>query len=366
LLAPFRTQLPSQLQRASRGHLLGGVCAGLAAYPGWVGVGVLRTLFILGGFFAAFPTIPLYLALWFALPKAGAAPTGAPMPKVSWKMRRLLKRIGKQVSVVHAGQDARVAALVQETFDSIKLLAPLLQRPRTVREERLAEFGLLRFPRLLDKLCAMAPEELSDWSDRSRRTPSNLLLDRLVELHDTFNREAMKDIEAAADGTPVGGHDVGSELQSLHELLRPLALRLGQTGAAAAVATLEAIEGKLDFLLGRIEGDQAGMDLRPFKVRRIAFEYLPQTLERYLQLPADLAGAHRIGGGTTAAQSLQEQLELLDSRLGDLTRSYYEKDAAGLLIHGRFLRDKFAESDLRLDEVRRPADPGQEPERSTT
>jgi hypothetical protein len=173
----------------------------------------------------------------------------------------------------------------------------------------------------------------------------------------------MKDIEAAVDGTTVGGHDVGSELQSLHELLRPLALRLGQTGAAAAVATLEAIEGKLDFLLGRIEGDQAGMDLRPFKVRRIAFEYLPQTLERYLQLPADLAGAHRIGGGTTAAQSLQE---LLDSRLGDLTRSYYEKDAAGLLIHGRFLRDKFAEGSLRLDEARRPADPGREPERSTT
>jgi hypothetical protein len=92
------------------------------------------------------------------------------------------------------------------------------------------------------------------------------------------------------------------------------------------------------------------MDLRPFKVRRIAFEYLPQTLERYLQLPAELAGQLRIAAGPTPAQSLQEQLELLDARLGDLTRSYYERDAAALLVHGRFLRDTFGQGALRLED----------------
>ncbi len=355
-----------RLQRAAQGKFAGGVCAGIAAWSGRCGPGPVRAAFLIAAFFEPFLTGLLYLGLWCALPGPGGAAlgsrSGAPMPRVSWSMRRRLKRIDKAVRSVHQRHDAHVAALVQETFDAIRLLAPVLQRPRTVRDERLAEAALIRFPRLLEKLDALAPDELADWRDRTRRTPANVLLDHLTVLHDGFIGAATQDVEDAAAGATPDDEAGGRALQSLHDRLRPLAVRLGQGGATAAVATLESIVAKLEFLLGRIDGDAQGLDLRPFKVRRIAFEYLPQTLERYLQLPAELAGSHRIAGGRTATQALQEQLELLDARLGDLTRSYYEKDAGGLLVHGRFLRDTFAEGGLQLDAPQASAPGTQRPE----
>jgi hypothetical protein len=175
-----------------------------------------------------------------------------------------------------------------------------------------------------------------------------VLLEGLAALRDELVQEATREIEAAVGG--YGGDAAGREAQALHDRIRPLAVRLGQSGAAAAVPTLESIVAMLEFLLGRIEGAPDGLDLRPFRVRRIAFDYLPQTLERYLQLSRELADRHPIADGRTAAQSVQEQLVLLERRLGELTRSYHDKDASGLLIHGRFLRDTFGQDALRLDD----------------
>jgi hypothetical protein len=345
-------------QRPAARGWLGGVCARLSVDPGWVGVGPLRVMFVIAGVLVTVPALFLYVALWIALARhrqwegrTRRPRREAPMPKVSWSMRRRLRKLGDQVDAVKSAHDERVALLVMETFDAIKLLAPRLQRPKTVRDERLAEAALVRFPALIDKMLGMSPDDLADGaarSDRTRRTPAGVLVDRLVELHDGFAREATLDVEAAA-GLIAVADEAGRETRTLHDRIRPLALRLGQSSAAASVATLESVVAKLEFLLGRIEGGADGMDLRPFKVRRIAFEFLPHALEHFLQLPPELAGRHRIAGGRTAAQSLQEQLELLDARLGDLTRSYYEKDATGLLVHGRFLRDTFGEGGLQLD-----------------
>ncbi len=348
---------PQRLRLSKEGRLLGGVCAGLAVHPGWMGVLAWRAVFVVGALITTVPAAFVYAVLWQLMregvgPLRGDAPPRerrhAPMPKVSWSMRRRLKRLVRLVDEVRERHDRPVVDLVHETLDAIKLLGPRLQRPRTVRDERLAEAAFVRFPALIEKLQAMSPDDVAGGADPSRRTAGGVLLERLKALHDGFDQEAARDVEAAGMGVPDAGD--GEQARTLHDRIRPLAARLGQSGAAASVATLDAIIGKLEFLLERADGAADGMDLRPFKVRRIAFEYLPQTLERYLQLPAELAGHVRIAAGRTAAQSLQDQLELLDARLGDLTRSYYEKDATALLVHGRFLRDTFGQGAPRLDD----------------
>lgn len=350
---------PQRLHLVKEGRLLAGVCAGLAVYPGWMGAHGWRGLFVVGAVLTLGPAAFVYIVLWLLMREEGAAQVvrrrerrHAPMPKVSWRMRRRLKRLVELADEVRRRHDPQVADLVHETLDAIKLLGPRLQRPRTVRDERLAEAALVRFPALIEKLQAMSPDDVTAGADRSRRTPGGVLLERLHALHDGFIQEATRDVESAGSVTPDAGD--GQEAQTLHDRIRPLAARLGQSGAAASVGTLEAIIGRLEFLLERVDAGEDGLDLRPFKVRRIAFDYLPQALERYLQLPPELAGRHRIAGGRTAAQVLQDQLELLDARLGDLTRSYYEKDAAALLVHGRFLRDTFGQGGLQLDDG--PAD----------
>ena len=340
----------NHLHLAREGRLLAGVCAGLAVYPGWLGVAAWRAVFVIGALITTLPAAIAYVALWQVMKDTGREGAGravrrerrqAPMPKVSWSMRRRLKRLVALVDEVRGRHDPPVTDLVLETLDAIKLLSPRLQKPRTVREERLAEAAYVRFPALIEKLQAMSPDDVADGGDPARRTAGSVLLRQLRALHDGFNHEAARDVEAAGAVEADAGQ--GEDARTLHDRIRPLAARLAQSGAAAAVGTLDAIIAKLEFLLERVEGGAEGMDLRPFKVRRIAFEYLPQTLERYLQLPAELAGRHRIAGDRTATQALQEQLELLDARLGDLTRSYYEKDATALLVHGRFLRDTFGQ-----------------------
>jgi phage shock protein PspC (stress-responsive transcriptional regulator) len=370
---------PNHFHLAKEGRLLAGVCAGLAAYPGWMGANGWRAVFVIGALITTVPAAIAYAVMWKVMhdesyePSRGPVwnpmhdeshepPRGpvsrrerrqAPMPKVSWSMRRRIKRLVALVEEVRTRHDRPVGDLVLQTLDAIKLLAPRLQKPRTVRDERLAEAALVRFPALLEKLQAMSPDDVAEGSDPAVRTPGSVLRGHLQALHDGFNQEAARDVEAVGAG--VSDTADGEQARTLHDRIRPLAARLGQSGAAASVATLDAIIAKLEFLLERAEGAEDGMDLRPFKVRRIAFEYLPQTLERYLQLPPELAGRVRIAAGRTAAQSLQDQLELLDARLGDLTRSYYEKDATALLVHGRFLRDTFGQGALRLDDERAAA-----------
>lgn len=53
---------------------------------------------------------------------------------------------------------------------------------------------------------------------------------------------------------------------------------------------LQQIEEKLAFLMERTEsGADDLFDLTPFEVRKIAFDYLPDTVNQYLQLPPSMA-----------------------------------------------------------------------------
>jgi hypothetical protein len=134
------------------------------------------------------------------------------------------------------------------------------------------------------------------------------------------------------------------ELAAWRRKLRPLQERLGERSTEETRQLLASIEEKLGFLLFRLEdGSRELMDLRPFEVRKIAFEYLPDTLNEYLRLPPSLARTEALHGQSTAEDTLNEQLTLLDTTLHDLAKSLFEKDATGLLVHGRFLKEKFAE-----------------------
>ena len=133
------------------------------------------------------------------------------------------------------------------------------------------------------------------------------------------------------------------ELKVWKQSLRPIMNRIRERADAPSIALLEGIEEKLGFLLGRLENGDTALDIRPFEVRKIAFEYLPDALDQYLHLPISLSRTEPLHHGRTADESLHEQLELLDNTLNKLAKSLFEQDARGLLVHGRFLKEKFAD-----------------------
>jgi phage shock protein PspC (stress-responsive transcriptional regulator) len=324
-----------KLQRNRQRRRLAGVCAGIADYLG-VDVTLVRFLFVLSVFFSFSLTMWIYLALWALLP----AGTETPMPDVSWRLYRELRRIEKLVRKIHRRLPAPIADEVQETFDIIKIVAPHFERlsPPWKTVDTIREQALLRFPAILRQMLSFpanlppfkrAHMELTELKDELQRA-SNELIDQ--EIHLTVGDADM----------------ISPQVKLWKEQLAPLRETLRERVGENTLHTLQQIEEKLAFLMERIDSGSDLFDLRPFEVRKIAFDYLPDTVNQYLQLPPALARSQQLSSGKTAEESLNDQLNLLDRALHDLAKSLFEQDAQGLLVHGRFLKEKFAEQSFRL------------------
>lgn len=92
--------------------------------------------------------------------------------------------------------------------------------------------------------------------------------------------------------------------------------------------------------------DVNSSDPNVFIIRRTALEYLPRTLENYLKLPPAYAKFHPIRDGKTAEQILEEQLAILDREMKEIVIDHSKNDVQAMLAHGRFLEEKFNESEL--------------------
>lgn len=337
-----------RLQRNRRRRRLGGVCAGIADYLG-VSVTLVRLLVVISVFFSFSLTLWIYLALWLLLP----AESETPMPRVSWSLGRQLKRMEKRVRQAHRQLDPPLADLIQSTFDAVKTIAPdfegMNSGSSSIRSMR--EQAFQRFPGVVGQLLALPAAFLGEAPDeRAGETPFGRLVTELRQLHSDLENAAIEAVNRRLREELGGIRAYSAEVETWKSQLAPLQSRLSERADAETITTLARIEEKLVFLLSRSGGDQALFDLNPFQVRKIAFEYLPDAVDQYLRLPPGMARSQPLVDGKTAEESLKEQLLLLDHGLQDLAKSLFESDAQGLLIHGRFLKEKFAEQPFRLSD----------------
>ena len=110
--------------------------------------------------------------------------------------------------------------------------------------------------------------------------------------------------------------------------------------------TLRSIQTTLTDLLPRLQELRDSGVLSPkdsFTVIETIRRYLPDTLGAYLRLPKFYAQMQPLADGRTAAQTLLDQLQVLDKSLKDVARSAFAGDAEALLVNGRFLENKFSE-----------------------
>ena len=83
-------------------------------------------------------------------------------------------------------------------------------------------------------------------------------------------------------------------------------------------------------------------------LEQIAVEHLPRTVEDYLVLPDDYARTHRTRVGTTPADELRTQLQLLVEGCRQLRDAVHDADVDRQQQQSRFLEAKFRRSDLDL------------------
>jgi hypothetical protein len=141
--------------------------------------------------------------------------------------------------------------------------------------------------------------------------------------------------------------DVAGPVRQLQRELAGIVRQANADGGrlpAGAVPTVRDIDDVLRPLLRYIETRSAS-DEEMRHLTAIIHDYLPTALGDFLALPP--AYTERPGvTGTTPADDLLRQLQLLDEGANELQDVVYTGDAAQLAIQARFLDAKFRRSDL--------------------
>lgn len=135
--------------------------------------------------------------------------------------------------------------------------------------------------------------------------------------------------------------------EEIEIVLETLVATIGDKVPEDVLVRVESIKASILKILPQIANIDSS-DYNIYVVRKIALDYLPETLENYLKLPTDLATLQPIKDGKTAQQLLLEQLGLLDTELKSVIEDLHDNDTQSLLAHGRFLNEKFGKSDLWL------------------
>jgi len=146
---------------------------------------------------------------------------------------------------------------------------------------------------------------------------------------------------ALPTAAPVHTAAVLNRLQDLEGRTRG---RLPREADAHLHATISAIREALPRLR---ELEKLG-DRGAYLVRETALSYLPTAVETYLALPPAYARLHHRPDGRTPAESLTEQLALLERVMTQVVDDLAGDEAAALETHGRFLEERFRAPELQM------------------
>ena len=327
--------LNKRLMRNPHRSRLGGVCAGLSDYTG-LSQTLFRVLFLISLLFGGFG-FWVYLILWVALP----ARNSIPVNQASLSLRWQLFRLGRHMARIHATQSASLADQAQLAYDAVRRLAPRidLRRPEALDADT-ARLALIDFPSLLDQIHRAGPLMIDAAQD-----------ERIAALHLSFSNTCDALIEASQETLePPGGQDVSPPhqvVESFRIRIQDLKAQLSKETSVAVTEQLKHIELHLNQLLAVPESILNDLSpIRAHEIHRIAFDFLPETLDAYLKVQGPLARTEAIRDQKTAEEHLKDQLDLLSQTLDAYSRALLDRDARGLLIQGHFLREKFGSPSL--------------------
>ena len=127
--------------------------------------------------------------------------------------------------------------------------------------------------------------------------------------------------------------------------LNQLLINIQKRVPTEVFGVVNSIKDSILTILPQIEDINSG-EPHIYSIRRTALHYLPESLENYLKLPTSHARFHVICDGKTATDILLDQLHILDREMGEQVEHFRQNDVQKLLAHGRFLSNRFGESEI--------------------
>jgi hypothetical protein len=108
----------------------------------------------------------------------------------------------------------------------------------------------------------------------------------------------------------------------------------------AAQRQVDEIVRKVDDLLRMADRFPAG-SRNLYVLQRTKTDYLPATVDAYLALTPDYAARAVTPDGRTPTQLLQDQLQILDTKVDEISEDLQRDNVERLLANGRFLEEHF-------------------------
>ncbi len=332
-----------KLERDLDHRRLGGVCSGLARYMGF-NVTAVRFVFLGSIFFSFSLTFWLYLVLWILLPGRRSS-----VSELSWRLRRKALRLEKLIDTTHARLSQSSSRLTLEhTHQLVLSLLPDFDGLPNRKDNELVMAkcaALEELPNILEHYLRLPPSQSERPGGKAVEERLGEELSRLENLLRGVTEQRFYQRIEETGGNPdaLEGMSRNPGLLSVRQNLESLRRRIAGKVDDEVERKISGIIDALLTLLSRLPQDADATDPNHYNVQQIAHDYLPGAIERYLALPPTLARTEPVTQGKTAHALLTEQLDVLDQSLGKMLTSLYRNDAQGLLIHGRFLRDKFVE-----------------------
>jgi hypothetical protein len=147
-------------------------------------------------------------------------------------------------------------------------------------------------------------------------------------------------------GETASQDDLKAQLGSLRKTVSTQSGRLGPEivkPVSDLLDVLDEIVSKWDDLL--VAPEQSHV------VQQMIVDYLPTSLQTYLNIPPTYALTARVAGKKSAHDELLDQLTLLMSEATKIRAAVYSKDLDALGDQSRFLQDKFGRSSLDLPDT---------------
>lgn len=144
-------------------------------------------------------------------------------------------------------------------------------------------------------------------------------------------------------GAGASAADLSEQLRLLRRAMKSDTRRLTDDANKILVRILDA----LDEILVRWDELASAPDQRHV-VERMVLDYLPTSVQTFLNLPRTFALSSRVEGRKTAHEELIEQLTILEKESDRIRTAVFTREVEALSDQSRFLREKFARSELEI------------------
>jgi hypothetical protein len=131
-----------------------------------------------------------------------------------------------------------------------------------------------------------------------------------------------------------------TEADILHALDRAVAMVGGGAVPAPVSSRVKRVAETVRQTMPRLRNLGLGSP-EAYSVMATATDYLPEAIRGYTRLPRQWADSRPIENGKTSLMLLIDQLDLLGATMEEIFDAVVRVDANALIVHGRFLQEKF-------------------------